>query len=75
MSPAFALVRRLSPAGSGARRYWGLGALLSLHLAALVVLFRTEESVVAGLMFLLAWGLLNLTLLTVLRRPAPAAAL
>jgi hypothetical protein len=49
--------------------------LISLHIAALVVLFCTEQSVVAGLLFLLAWGLLNLTLLTVFRRPAPAAAL
>jgi hypothetical protein len=75
MSPALALVRRLSFAGSGARRYWGLGALISLHLAALAVLFHTEESVVAGLMFLLAWALLNLVLLTMLRRPAPVAGL
>jgi len=69
MSPALALVRRLSFADSGARRYWGLGALISLHLAALIVLFRTEEGVAAGLIFLLAWGLLNFALLAVLRRP------
>jgi hypothetical protein len=75
MSPALALVRRLSFAHSGARRYWGLGALISLHLAALIVLFRTEEGVAAGLIFLLAWGLLNFALLAVLRRPVSAAAL
>jgi hypothetical protein len=75
MSPALATVRRLAFAGSGARHYWWQAALISLHLAALVVLFRTEQSVAAGLMFLLAWGLLNLSLLTLLRRPAPAAAL
>src|SRR5689334_11644472 len=75
MSPALALVRRLSSADSGARRYWALGALISLHIAALVVLFCTEQSVVAGQRFLLTWGLLNLTLLTVFRQPAPAAAL
>jgi hypothetical protein len=75
MSPAFAPVRRLSLAVSGVRRHWWQAALISLHLAALVLLFRTEDSAAAGLMFLLAWGLLNLTLLTIMRRPAPAAAL
>src|ERR1043165_7321929 len=72
-SPALP-VRPLPLADSGVRRYCGLGAGALLHLAALVVLFRTEESLAAGLILLLTWALLNFAFLTVLRRPAAAAA-
>jgi hypothetical protein len=75
MSAAPTFLRRLSFATVGECSHFGLGALIFLHLAALIIMFGTEESAVAQLFFLLTWGLLNFVWLTVLRRPAAAAAL
>lgn len=60
---------------AGMRRHLGIGAPIALHLAALFVLFGTEDGHVPRLIFVFTWGLLNFLLLLVLRRPSPAAAL
>src|ERR1041384_1159861 len=65
---------RLGPLAGG-HYFWGLGALVLLHLAALAILFRTEDDLVPRLAFLCTWGLLNFVWLAVLRRPAAAASL
>ena len=53
----------------------GLIVAAAIHLAALVVIYRTEWGLVHGLLALLAWGLLNFLWLTIVRRPAISAAL
>ncbi|MEP7029707.1 MAG: sulfatase-like hydrolase/transferase [Pseudolabrys sp.] len=52
-----------------------LAAIAALHLAALIMLYRTEYGWLAVMLALLTWGLLNFFLLTALRRPALSAAL
>jgi hypothetical protein len=68
---------RWAAADAGARwRFWRIAPLILLHVAALIVMARTEypEFVyIAG--FLLAWALLNFLWLALLRRPGVAAAL
>ena len=74
MLPALAFFSRLNQAlPAGARYRLGLGAFVLLHLAALFVLFGTEDAVVPRLIFLLTWGLLNFSLVLVTRRPLTAA--
>src|SRR5215216_625495 len=46
-----------------------------IHLAALALMLWSESTAVGKAAYLLAWGFLNCFWLTVLRRPAPAAAL
>jgi phosphoglycerol transferase MdoB-like AlkP superfamily enzyme len=46
-----------------------------LHGAALGVLLWSETDATGGVLFVLAWGLLNFVLIAVLRRPIPAAGL
>jgi hypothetical protein len=46
-----------------------------LHLSAVALMVASESSLIDQLFFVLAWGLLNFSWLTVLRRPAAAAAL
>ncbi len=77
MPPALAFFSGIGSAAlAGGRRRWLAGALLLLlHLAALTVLFSTEDDLVPRLAFLLTWGLLNFVWLLVLRRPAVAAGL
>lgn len=47
----------------------------AFHLAALIVMVQTEAGLLSKAIFLLTWGLLNFFWLSVLRRPAIAAAL
>src|SRR4051812_30155910 len=60
---------------SGAMSRVALAAIAILHLAALTILIWTEDDLVAGLAFLLAWGFINAIWLAVLRRPSVAAGL
>ena len=53
---------------------WRAGPVAIVHLAALIVLFRTEYYDVPRIgAFLLAWGFLNFAWLAVLRRPGVSA--
>jgi Sulfatase len=53
----------------------GLVPLLLLHAAALILLIATERSLVGGMVFLLAWTMLNCLFLILVRRPVVAALL
>ena len=53
----------------------GLVPLLLLHAAALILLIATERSLVGGVVFLLAWTMLNCLFLILVRRPVVAALL
>jgi Sulfatase len=77
MPPAVAhLKSRLAAFGA---RDWpftvSIAVLVGLHAAALFILHQTEGDLVAKAAFVLTWGTLNFLCLTVLRRPAAAAAL
>jgi hypothetical protein len=52
-----------------------VGLLVALHLAAIALMVWSERGFVAGLVFLLTWGLLNFFWLALLRRPLASAAL
>src|SRR5262249_11623748 len=52
-----------------------LGLVAMLHLSALGLMLATEVDLVAKLIFLLFWALLNLSWLTVFRRPSVAVIL
>ena len=52
-----------------------VGLVAMLHLAALGLMLATEVDLVAKLIFLLFWALLNLSWLTVFRRPSVAVIL
>src|SRR5258706_4027518 len=54
---------------------WGLLGVAAPHLAALGVMLHTESDVGSGAGFLLAWGILNLFWIALLRRPALSGAL
>jgi hypothetical protein len=60
---------------AGQRRLAGAATFVLLHLGALGVLLWTEDDIIARLIFLLTWGLINCFWLAVPRRPAVAAAL
>ncbi|MGH6663728.1 MAG: sulfatase-like hydrolase/transferase [Pseudolabrys sp.] len=76
LSAASTLLSRLAPSETMSRRDVARSALVAVfHLAALVILLRTETGVVQKTTFLFAWGLLNFFWLGVLRRPAIAVAL
>src|SRR5258708_3134152 len=56
------------------RFFWRVGPVAIVHLAALIILFRTEYYDVPRMgSFLLAWGFLNFAWLVVLRRPGVSA--
>src|SRR5256885_13388519 len=55
--------------------YWRLLAVAMPHLAALVIMLRTETDLASRAGFLLAWGILNFFFITLLRRPALSGAL
>ena len=59
---------------SGSRRL-AAGAIAAVHVAALIVMAWTEYDWVGPAIFLLAWALLNLTLLVALGRPGISAVL
>ena len=54
---------------------WRLLAVAMPHLAALVIMIRTETDFGARCGFLLSWGMLNFLFITLLRRPALSGAL
>jgi hypothetical protein len=57
------------------RRWLQIAIVVALHLAAFVLMARTEADWFAWGLFLLSWGAINWFWLLVLRRPATAAAL
>ena len=61
--------------GLAAIGYWRLLAVAMPHLAALVIMLRTETDLGSRTGFLLAWGILNFFFITLLRRPALSGAL
>jgi phosphoglycerol transferase MdoB-like AlkP superfamily enzyme len=70
------LGKRLAAANPVAQHgFWRPALILFPQLAALVIMFETESTVVRIAAFLLAWGILNFFWLTLLRRPAVAGAL
>ena len=77
MPPANASLtdRSLGATGAGARAFVPRVVLVALHLAALALMASTEVDLVPKAAFLLAWGLFNFVWLSLLRRPAVAAAL
>src|SRR5262245_6918565 len=77
MPPSLAFVTARWPApqavgGSGILR---IALLAALNLAAIGLMIWSEAGLVASLIFLLTWGLLNFFWLALLRRPLAAAAL
>ena len=76
LSAASSLLSRLAFAETISRRDAARAALVSVfHLIALIVMAQTEIGLMAKVLFLFTWGLLNFFWLAVLRRPAIAAAL
>ena len=62
-------------AGIASAGVWRLLAVVSPHVAALVVMLQTETDLTSRLGFLLAWGILNCGFVALLRRPALSGAL
>ena len=80
MPPALAfLSRSFFAARAGGKSRWALrfgwGLLVLLHFAAFAVLAWSEVDLAARVAFILAWALVNLAVIAILRRPLPAAAL
>src|SRR6267154_6389518 len=65
----------VTAAGLASVGIWRLLAVAAPHLAALAVMLRTETDFGSRVGFLLAWGILNLLWITLLRRPALSCAL
>jgi hypothetical protein len=61
--------------GIAAIGIWRLLAVAMPHLAALVIMFRTETDLGSRAGFVLAWGILNFLFIALLRRPALSGAL
>jgi phosphoglycerol transferase MdoB-like AlkP superfamily enzyme len=61
--------------GIAAIGIWRLLAVAMPHLAALVILLRTESDFSSRTGFVLAWGILNFLFIALLRRPALSGAL
>src|SRR5882757_2427961 len=61
--------------GIAAIGVWRLLAVAMPHLAALVIMFRTETDFGSRTCFLLSWGILNFLFVALLRRPALSGAL
>ncbi|PWB58680.1 MAG: phosphoglycerol transferase [Bradyrhizobiaceae bacterium] len=76
MPPALAFLdRRLATREALARHGWSRIALVAtIHGAAAVVMWLTEETLLDKAAFVLAWGFLNFLLLAALRRPVLAGA-
>jgi hypothetical protein len=77
MPPAVsAFVDRLGTAHAAGRRDpLRIALLAALHLGALAIMALTEADLVARVVFVLAWGILNFFWLMLTRRPAVSAAL
>jgi hypothetical protein len=68
------LLGRFVPAGARCRRHVVASYLVGgLHLTALIIMVTTEVDLVSRTAFLLAWALLNLFWLALLRRPIAAS--
>jgi phosphoglycerol transferase MdoB-like AlkP superfamily enzyme len=61
--------------GLAAVGYWRLLAVAMPHLAAIVIMLRTETDLGSRIAFLFAWGILNFFFIAWLRRPALSGAL
>src|SRR5258705_9576612 len=61
--------------GIAAIGIWRLSAVVMPHLAALVIMFRTETDFGSRTGFLLSWGIINFLFIALLRRPALSGAL
>src|SRR3954466_5304050 len=61
--------------GIAAIGIWRLLAIAMPHLAALVIMFRTESDLGSRAGFVLAWGILNFLFIALVRRPALSGAL
>src|SRR4249919_3715299 len=61
--------------GVAAIGIWRLLAVAMPHLAALIIMVRTETDFGSRIGFLLSWGILNFFFVTLLRRPALSGAL
>src|SRR4029079_6363258 len=61
--------------GLAAIGYWRLLAVAMPHLAALVIMLRTQTHLGSRRCFMLAWGILNCLFIALLRRPALSGAL
>src|SRR5262245_28066554 len=77
MSPSLSfLTSRLAAKTATSRLdHLRLALLVSMHLAALGLMYWSEGDLVSNAVFLLSWGLLNCFWLAVLRRPVVSAAL
>ena len=77
MPPSIAaLASRWAAPSAALRILWRVGPIAVLHIAAVIILFRTEYWAfpqIAG--FLLTWGFLNFVWLAVFRRPGVSAVL
>jgi hypothetical protein len=58
-----------------ASRRIAVGAIVTMHIAALVLMLRTEQGWFGPTMFVLAWATLNFIVMALVRRPGIAAAL
>jgi hypothetical protein len=81
MPPAFTLMNMTLRHAWAGLCQWGrahkvaMALLVALHLAALVVLLKTEDRLVPWLASLLSWGFFNFAWMVLLRRPVVAASL
>jgi hypothetical protein len=75
MPPSIASLTSRWGADTGVlRTFWRVGPIAIVHLAALIILLRTEHYDVPRVSaFLLTWGFLNFVWLAVLRRPGVSA--
>lgn len=62
-------------AGVAGIGFWRLSAVAAPHLAALAIMYQTENDFGGRTGFLLSWGILNFFFITLLRRPALSGAL
>src|SRR3989440_4495051 len=65
----------VAAAGLASVGVWRLLAVSAPHLAAVAIMLQTETDLGSRIGFLLAWGILNLFWITLLRRPALSGAL
>ena len=71
-----ALASRFGATHAGGQRdAVSVALVVSVHVAALAIMFLTEDGPAAKLAFLLTWGILNFLWLGLMRRPAAAATL
>jgi hypothetical protein len=75
-SPSSLTSRWIADSGAALRVLWRVGPILAVHLAALIILLRTEYYDVPRILaFVFAWAFLNFVWLVLFRRPGIAAVL